>query len=208
MAKTKAPTMAVTGIKLVETYERLVFALIARTIQDPSRAEDLAQDVFLRIHRGLPYFRGEARLSTWIYRIVANVCVQDHARPAVALAFDPVIVDPSVPDRQFGDLELRDRLEKAIARLPANYRLLVAAHLATCPNCAAALASARRLERMLQARPVQQAPPQFTARTMATLRRRRWRSEQFLDVGFNIALGIVALVVGAGIWMFVHRSGL
>ena len=32
------------------------------------------------------------------------------------------------PDRQFGDLELRDRLEKAIARLPANYRLLIAAH--------------------------------------------------------------------------------
>ena len=54
--------------------------------------------------------------------------MQDHTRPAVALAFDPVVVDPSVPDRQFGDLELRDRLEKAIARLPANYRLLVAAH--------------------------------------------------------------------------------
>jgi len=114
--------------ELVDRYKDLVFALIARTVQDRSRAEDLAQDVFLRIHRGLPYFRGEARLSTWIYRIVANVCVQDHARPAVALAFDPVIVDPSVPDRQFGDLELRDRLEKAIARLPANYRLLVAAH--------------------------------------------------------------------------------
>src|SRR5438093_5854120 len=86
MAKTKAPTMAVTGIKLVETYERLVFALIARTVQDPSRAEDLAQDVFLRIHRGLPYFRGEARLSTWIYRIVVNVCLHDPTRPpAVSL---------------------------------------------------------------------------------------------------------------------------
>jgi RNA polymerase sigma-70 factor (ECF subfamily) len=114
--------------ELVDRYKDLVFALIARTVQDRSRAEDLAQDVFLRIHRGLPYFRGEARLSTWIYRIVANVCVQDHARPAAPQAFDPVIVDPSVPDRQFGDLELRDRLEKAIARLPANYRLLVAAH--------------------------------------------------------------------------------
>jgi len=114
--------------ELVDRYKDLVFALIARTVQDRSRAEDLAQDVFLRIHRGLPYFRGEARLSTWIYRIVANVCVQDHTRPAVALVFDPVVVDPSVPDRQFGDLELRDRLEKAIARLPANYRLLVAAH--------------------------------------------------------------------------------
>jgi RNA polymerase sigma-70 factor (ECF subfamily) len=121
--------------ELVDQYKDLVFALIARTVQDRSRAEDLAQDVFLRIHRGLPYFRGEARLSTWIYRIVANVCVYDHARPPAAMSLDTVDDDRrrerdalSVADRRFSDLELRDRLEKAIARLPANYRLLVAAH--------------------------------------------------------------------------------
>src|SRR5262245_35321314 len=115
--------------ELVDRYKDLVFALIARTVQDRGRAEDLAQEVFLRVHRGLPYFRGEARLSTWIYRIVANVCVQEHARPrAVSLDDDRTKVRPAAADRQFGDLELRDRLEKAIARLPPNYRLLVAAH--------------------------------------------------------------------------------
>ena len=114
--------------ELVDRYKDLVFALIARTVQDRSRAEDLAQDVFLRIHRGLPYFRGEARLSTWIYRIVANVCLQEHGRPArgrvARRRADADAATPSASDRQFGDLELRDRLEKAIARLPANYRLL------------------------------------------------------------------------------------
>ena len=122
--------------ELVDKYKNLVFALIARTVQDRSRSEDLAQDVFLRIHRGLPYFRGEARLSTWIYRIVANVCVQDANRAMLVAAARHVSLDddrgaPSAlpaPDRQFVDLELRDRLEKAIARLPANYRLLIAAH--------------------------------------------------------------------------------
>jgi len=115
--------------ELVDRYKDLVFALIARTVQDRGRAEDLAQDVFLRVHKGLPYFRGEARLSTWIYRIVANVCIQPSTRPpAVSLDDDRRRVQPAVADRQFGDLELRDRLEKAIARLPANYRLLVAAH--------------------------------------------------------------------------------
>src|SRR4029077_2055941 len=119
--------------ELVDRYKDLVFALIARTVLDRSRAEDLAQDVFLRIHRGLPYFRGEARLSTWIYRIVANVCLQDHARtagtaPAVSLDDERAAQRaPSASDRQFGDFELRDQLEKAIARLPANYRLLIAA---------------------------------------------------------------------------------
>jgi RNA polymerase sigma-70 factor (ECF subfamily) len=117
--------------ELVNRYKDLVFALIARTVQDRSRAEDISQDVFLRVHRGLPYFRGEARLSTWIYRIVANVCVQEFGRPsAISLDEDPSKHDAitSAPDRRFGDLELKDRLEKAIARLPANYRLLVAAH--------------------------------------------------------------------------------
>jgi RNA polymerase sigma-70 factor (ECF subfamily) len=114
--------------ELVDRYKDLVFALIARTVQDRGRAEDLAQDVFLRVHRGLPYFRGEARLSTWIYRIVANVCVQPTRPRSVSLDDDRTRIQPAAADRQFGDLELRDRLEKAIARLPANYRLLVAAH--------------------------------------------------------------------------------
>src|SRR5438552_14276765 len=121
--------------ELVDRYKDLVFALIARTVQDRSRAEDLAQEVFLRIHRGLPYFRGEARLSTWIYRIVANVCLQDAGRAlpggAGGISLDDArgaVVAPAVRDRHSGDLELRDRLEKAIARLPANYRLVIAAH--------------------------------------------------------------------------------
>jgi RNA polymerase sigma-70 factor (ECF subfamily) len=119
--------------ELVEAYKTLVFALIARSVLDRSRAEDLAQDVFLRVYRGLPYFRGESRLSTWIYRIVANVCLQEQAKrpPAQPLADErdakhaPAI---GTSDRRFSDLELKDRLDKAIARLPPNYRLLIAAH--------------------------------------------------------------------------------
>ena len=116
--------------ELVERYKDLVFALIARTVQDRSRAEDLAQDVFLRIHRGLPYFRGEARLSTWIYRIVANVCAQPASSVPVSVSLDDrtTRVTAGATDRRFGDIELRDRLEKAIARLPPHHRLIVAAH--------------------------------------------------------------------------------
>jgi RNA polymerase sigma-70 factor, ECF subfamily len=117
--------------ELVEEHRSLVFALIARVIPDRSRAEDAAQDVFLRMYRGLPYFRGESRLSTWIYRIVANVCAQEAARRPAPVSLDDDRAPPVVPgaaDRQFSDLELRERLEKAIARLPPNQRLLVAAH--------------------------------------------------------------------------------
>src|SRR4026207_153589 len=102
--------------ELIDRYKALVFALIARTVQDRSRAEDLSQEVFLRIHRGLPYFRGEARLSTWIYRIVANVCAQARTRTPVSVSLDDersAAMRPSGADPQFAGIELRDRLEKA-----------------------------------------------------------------------------------------------
>jgi len=84
----------------------------------------------------------------------------------------------------------------------------VASHLLTCPNCATALEDARRLERMLKVRPVPAPPPQFTSRALARVRRDRWRREQFVDMGFNVVLGLVVLVIVGAVWLFFHRSGL
>ena len=91
--------------------------------------------MFLKVHRGLPSFRGDAKLSTWIYRIVRNVCVEAcAARAVVTASLDERTEDgqlryePAVADRAFGDLERRDLLEKAIARLPVDQRFLISAH--------------------------------------------------------------------------------
>jgi anti-sigma factor RsiW len=84
----------------------------------------------------------------------------------------------------------------------------IAAHLSSCPHCAAALENARRLERILQARPAPRAPAQFTSRTMARVRRARWRTEQVLDLGFNVTIGLVLLAILGGVWLLMHRSGL
>ena len=101
-------------------------------VNDRSQADDLAQEVFLKVHRGLPYFRGDARLSTWIYRIVANVCTEARARRTLELALEDGAPDRraqrGAADAAFAGMELRDRLGKALAQLPDNYRLLVAAH--------------------------------------------------------------------------------
>ena len=118
--------------ELVARYKDLVYGMVARLVADRAQADDLAQEVFLKVHRGLPYFRGEARLSTWIYRIVANVCFQARARRGPEVPLDPSgdgrPREPGADDSAFAELELRDRLEKAIARLPDNYRMLIAAH--------------------------------------------------------------------------------
>jgi RNA polymerase sigma-70 factor (ECF subfamily) len=119
--------------ELVDRYKDLVYGLIYRMVRDRGLADDLAQDVFLKVHRGLPYFRGEARLSTWIFRIVQNVCVQTRTsrRPDVSLEDGPGDRSPrqfGSVDQAFGAIEDRDRLEKALAQLPATYRMLVVAH--------------------------------------------------------------------------------
>ncbi|HVD92207.1 MAG TPA: sigma-70 family RNA polymerase sigma factor [Vicinamibacterales bacterium] len=118
--------------ELVDRYRDLVYAMVWRLTVDRTEIDDLAQEVFLKVHRGLPYFRGEARLSTWIYRIVANVCAQARGRPRREVPLDAgpdrPAIDPGAADAAFGDLELRDRLDKAIARLPEHYAFLIAAH--------------------------------------------------------------------------------
>ena len=119
--------------ELVARYQNLVYAMVYRMVSDRSQTDDLAQEVFLKVHRGLPYFRGEARLSTWIYRIVANVCSQARSRPVREVPLESDDDERPRPERgaadaAFADFELRDRLEKAIAQLPENYQMLVAAH--------------------------------------------------------------------------------
>ena len=84
----------------------------------------------------------------------------------------------------------------------------VADHLASCRQCAAALESARRLEKLLHARPVPKAPQQFTGRIMARVRRARWRRERFVDASFNAALGFVGLGVVASVVLLLYRGGL
>lgn len=119
--------------ELVDQYKGLVFALIARSIPNRARAEELAQDVFLKVHRGLPYFRGESRLSTWIYRIVINTLSQERPERATASLDetdedDRPALQPGADDPAFGDLVLKDRLQKAIEQLPVRYQVLINGH--------------------------------------------------------------------------------
>jgi len=122
--------------QVVDEHKAMVFALIGRSVLNRARAEELAQDVFLRVYRGLPYFRGDARLSTWIYRIVVNVIAEERGVRAVAtISLDEPLhpdrgprLDPGALDWAFEGLELRDRLEQAIARLPVHYQVLINGH--------------------------------------------------------------------------------
>src|SRR5437016_5507249 len=60
--------------ELVQTYGRRVCALVMRMLGNAAEAEDLTQEVFVQVFKAIGTFRGDAKLSTWIYRIAINLC--------------------------------------------------------------------------------------------------------------------------------------
>ena len=71
-------------------------------------------------------------------------------------------------------------------------------HIETCPRCASALATARRIESALASRPAPPAPERFTAGVQYRIRRQRWQAEEHVDRVFNAAMAVAALLVVAG----------
>lgn len=60
--------------EIVRRYQHRVYGLCLRWMHDEQIAEEVAQDVFLALYRALERFRGDAQLSTWVYRVVVNHC--------------------------------------------------------------------------------------------------------------------------------------
>ncbi|MBS2017770.1 MAG: sigma-70 family RNA polymerase sigma factor [Deltaproteobacteria bacterium] len=60
--------------ELVQTYGRRVSALVLRFLGNKAEAEDLTQEVFVQVFKAIGTFRGDSKLSTWIYRIAVNLC--------------------------------------------------------------------------------------------------------------------------------------
>src|SRR6185436_13710426 len=60
--------------QLVVRWERPIYALAYRTLGRDEEARDVVQEAFLRAYRGLRGFKGEAKFSSWLYRITLNLC--------------------------------------------------------------------------------------------------------------------------------------
>ncbi len=60
---------------LVDGYKDLVFTLALRMLGNREEAEEVSQDVFIKVYRSLPNFKGDSKVSTWIYRIAYNTCL-------------------------------------------------------------------------------------------------------------------------------------
>jgi RNA polymerase sigma-70 factor (ECF subfamily) len=112
---------------LYHRYKRRVFGLVTRIV-GRSDSEEVVQEVFVRIYRGLAKFRGDAQLSTWIYRLSVNAALSHVSkrkrRPECEEWQDQEAAAPA-PQR---DSALSRRLEDAMAQLPVGYRAVLVLH--------------------------------------------------------------------------------
>jgi RNA polymerase sigma-70 factor (ECF subfamily) len=120
---------------LMRTYNRRLFRTARAILRDDAAAEDVLQEAYLRIYGSIGSFRGEAKLSTWLVRIVANEALArrrkdqrraqilpihggDEEEHGVELGMD----EREGPQRQAERSEIRQVLEAKIDALPDNFR--------------------------------------------------------------------------------------
>jgi len=119
---------------LVERHRSMVYRVAYQFAGNHFDAEDIAQEVFIKVYRSLDKFRQDAQLSSWMYRIVMNACI-DHRRRAMPTGAAPFGEEaehkmlntpeesPGPEDTTYAG-ELGEVLEKEIARLPPGQRVV------------------------------------------------------------------------------------
>jgi RNA polymerase sigma-70 factor (ECF subfamily) len=118
--------------QIMGKYKGIVIGITRRYFNDRSRAEDIAQEVFLRIYLSKNKYKPKSKLSTWIFRITANLCLNDiRSRKREEGNLDLINDNTSSTDRE---LDIIDKLEKeelnetvrsALLSLPERQRLAV-----------------------------------------------------------------------------------
>jgi RNA polymerase sigma-70 factor (ECF subfamily) len=115
--------------EVVRATHRQVYTQALRLVGDRQDAEDVAQEAYLRVYRGLADFRGDAQFETWLYRIVANTGLNHLRRRG---RFGDLLAEPDdermeVPSTVRLDDQAVDReaLEQALQALPSAMRAMV-----------------------------------------------------------------------------------
>jgi len=114
---------------LLKKYQQKIYWHIRRMVIDHDDADDLVQDVFVKIWKSLPGFRSDAQLYTWMYRIATNECITFLNRKKLKnnVSFDDVSheLSESLTDSSYFDGDkVQTKLQKALLTLPEKQKLV------------------------------------------------------------------------------------
>ena len=114
---------------LVQVHRDRLWAVALRTLTDREEAADALQDALLSAYRSAATFRGDARVTTWLHRIVVNACLdrvrRRQARPTVPLPDRDGVADPVDRRDVLAERETAMEVEAAMAALPVDQRVAI-----------------------------------------------------------------------------------
>src|SRR6476619_3244183 len=125
--------------KLYREHVDLVYRYAHRLCGEDEAAKDLVQETFLNAYRGLRQFRGDAKISTWLYTIASRACLRMRRKrkgaPERELSLEEFIptsegefhlqipIEGLTPELALENTQLREALQQAINKLPQKYRM-------------------------------------------------------------------------------------
>lgn len=119
-------------VTLVERHRAMVYRVAFQYAGNHHDADDIAQEVFIKVHRSLSGFRRDAQFTSWLYRVAMNTCI-DHGRRRTSMfsldeaqdgrTFEPPDGEPGPEQRMYGR-EVRRAVEAAVNLLPPQQRLV------------------------------------------------------------------------------------
>ncbi len=127
---------------LVKRYQKPILNFIYRFMGDPVEAEDLTQEVFLRVWKSAGTYRPDAKFTTWLYRIAANLCINKQRSIRIRRWFSPSAsggnpqesnetlpadgkITKTTPEDDLIQSEVMQQVRNALDTLPADQRLAV-----------------------------------------------------------------------------------
>jgi len=130
MARLAAGDTAALG-ELAQRHQDRVLSLSYRVMRDWDKAEDIAQEAFLRVYRSAKHYQPKALFTTWLYRIVVNLCLDEQRRNAKTAVPLEEMASEAVAASQENTAEkkeLAELVQAAVNSLPDRQRMAVILH--------------------------------------------------------------------------------
>lgn len=114
--------------EIVRKYQQQVYWVIRKMVQDHDEADDITQEVFIKVYNALKDFREESNLFTWLYRIATNHSINHLKKTKIKntvsmeLVAEPIESNDKNADEEMDDERKREYLMEAIETLPARQR--------------------------------------------------------------------------------------